>query len=112
MENRLTMKVQVKFLPYKVHNIKPGKIYEVIGLDWKTYSIIDEDNEPALYSKKYFNVVDSTIPKEWIWKKFEDNTYVADPPEFSEPGFFERWHEHEESARKIYDEYLIKNNLK
>jgi len=106
------MKVQVKNLPNKIHNIKNGKVYDVIALDWKTYSIINEDNEPILYPKKYFDVVDPTIPKNWVWKKFEDKTYYAAPPEFAELGFFERWHDHKESARKIFDEYLIKNNLK
>ncbi len=106
------MKIQSNRLANKSHHLKPGIVYEVIGLDWSMYRIIDEGNMPALYPKKYFDVVDPTIPKNWVWKKFEDKTYYAAPPEFAEPGFFERWYEHEESARKIFDEYLIKNNLK
>lgn len=106
------MKVQSRIFENKIPHIKPGMVYDVIGLNWEMYRIIDEGKMPALYPKEYFDVIDPAIPNEWIWKRFEGNTYYADPPELAEPGFFERWYEHEESARKIFDEYLIKNNLK
>ena len=86
-------------------------VYPVIGISDDSYRIINDLNEPVLYEKKNFDVVDDEIPQQWVRQDFADGEYYIDPPEFSEPGFFEDYFDGVQSAINKYNRYLRLNGL-
>jgi hypothetical protein len=113
------MKVKAKLIvhdhavdEFNHQDLSPGKIYHVVGINDESFRVVDDKGEPILYSKKLFDVVDSKIPDHWVTKKYEDDEYYIDPPEFSEPGFYEKYFDGVKSAVKIFDRYLKLNAIK
>ena len=92
--------------------ITQGNVYPVLGIDSEFYRIIDDQKEPILYRKENFDIVDSVIPDHWVKKEYPDGDYYIDPPEFSEPGFYEDYFDGRPQAVKIYERYLTLNGLK
>lgn len=86
-------------------------IYPVIGISDDSYRIINDQDEPVLYPKEYFEVVDELIPPHWVRTDFEDGEYYIDPPEFSGVGFFEDYFDGIQSVVKKYHRYLKLNRL-
>ena len=92
--------------------LTPHKDYQVIGISFDSYRIIDDLDEPVLYPKDLFSIIDDNIPKHWIRDDGEDGDYYIDPPEFSEPGFYEDLFDGKQYAVKRYKRYLKLNGLK
>ena|ERR1700690_279817 len=89
-------------------HLEPEKIYEVIGIDYDSYRIIDEIGEPILYPKYLFDIIDPSIPESWIREEHETDHYYIDPPELSAPGFYEDYFDKDAKARAIFEQFLIK----
>ncbi|AID58011.1 hypothetical protein Geob_3908 [Geotalea daltonii FRC-32] len=87
-------------------NIKPNETYDVIGIDHDCFRIVDQVGDPILYPKYLFEIIDSSIPQSWIRKEYEADEYYIDPPEFSEPGFYEDLFDGDSKAIDIYEKYL------
>jgi hypothetical protein len=81
-----------------------GKEYLVVGLDDTYFRLVDDDGEPVLHEKALFDILDSTIPTDWITRNGDDGDYYTDPPELAAPGFYERWHDRDPSARAKFAE--------
>jgi hypothetical protein len=92
--------------------LKPGKVYEVIGIDDEHYRIVDEGGEPILYPKYLFDVIDPTIPESWVRKDYPDDEYFIDPPELSHRGFYEDYFDRKPEATAIFEQFLVSHNLK
>lgn len=88
-----------------------GKIYDVIGLEGEYYRIINDSNEPILYTKELFEIIDSNIPADWIETKFDDEIFV-EPIETSKPGFYEDFFDDEPNAVQIYNMLLKKLGIR
>lgn len=89
------MKVRTKaeihdhvFDEYDHQNLKPNTVYPVIGINEEYYRILNERDDPILYPKYLFTVVDATVPESWKRRDFDEGTYYIDPPEMSERGFW------------------------
>lgn len=102
----------MKVAPLKTDNeywsLTPGQEYLVIGLDHESYRIVDNKGEPILFPKDGFKIVDDAIPEDWIWKRFGEDEYYADPPELSRPGFYEDYFDGKTEAVKQLRDYLRK----
>lgn len=92
-------------------SLTPGKEYVVIGLDHDSYRVIDDIEEPILLPKIGFKVVDDTIPENWIWNRFSDDEYYADPPGLHERGFYEAYFDGKPEARKMFSEAMRSFNI-
>ncbi len=44
-----------------------GKEYVVLGIDDEFYRVLAETGDPALFPKDTFEIVDDTIPSDWVW---------------------------------------------
>lgn len=87
-----------------------GTIYDVVGLDSQNFRVIDDRDEPFLYPKALFDVVDPSIPDGWITETKDDEYYV-DPPEFAEPGFYEDYFDRVEAAVEKFEAFRKRNAL-
>src|SRR5690349_12693430 len=86
----------------KHKGLTPGREYVVIGVDHTSYRIVDDDADPVLYEKEYFEVVEPSIPVSWVRQDYDDGQYFIDPPELSGRGFYEAWHDRDEKARSLF----------
>jgi hypothetical protein len=105
----------MKVIPLKANDefwsLTPGKQYVVIGLDHESYRIVDDKGEPILFSKDGFKILDNTIPEDWVWKRYSEDEYYADPPELGRPGFYEDFFDGKSEALKQFRDYLRKTGL-
>ena len=99
------MKVVLK--PNKQENyLTSGKEYFVIGIEADYYRIVDDAQEPVLFSQKFFDIVDSQRPKEWIIIFGEHNVEYAYPKEMNAPGFFEDYFDDNPATRLLFWNYI------
>jgi hypothetical protein len=70
-------------------HITPSKEYIVIGFDDEYFRVIDDADHPILYPRALFDVVDPSVPDDWVRRDEPDGSYYVDPPECSAPGFYE-----------------------
>lgn len=92
-------------------HLSPNTEYVVIGIDNENYRVVNDSLEPVLYPKTIFDVLDDSIPTDWVRTDFEDGEYFIDPPQFSEIGFFEDYFDGIESALSTYNSYLKNNGI-
>jgi hypothetical protein len=71
--------------------LTPGKTYTVFEIDEECYRVLNDRDEPILYPKALFDIVDASIPDGWIKQTFEDGVYFVGPPELSAVGFYEAY---------------------
>jgi hypothetical protein len=91
----------------KIHPLlKAGKEYVVLGIDDENYRVLTETGDPALISKKDFEIIDDLIPDDWIWKFYDDGEYFADPKGLDETGFYEDLFDKKSYAMDRFINYL------
>ena len=88
------------------NHLSPAKEYDVIGLNHDNFRVVDDKGEPVLFSRNIFDIVDNTIPLDWIWDRFSDDEYYASPPELHGPGFFEDFFDGKDEAFQRFQSYL------
>jgi hypothetical protein len=90
-----------------------GHTYMVFSIDFSPNGEIkitvraDDDGTPCLKLLQMFNIVDSRIPPDWCFSGRKGSYYYLEPKEFS-GDFWERYHDADPSAEKIFDEVLKK----
>ena len=111
------MKVRTKaeihdhvFDEYDHQGLKPNTIYPVIGIDDECYRLLGEDDDPVLYPKYLFTVVDATIPDSWIRRDCGDGEYHTNPPEMSERTFWCRYFDRDPDAIAKFRAYRERVN--
>jgi len=97
---------------YNHQTLKANKEYVVIGISYDSYRVIDEMKEPILCPKYLFNVVESSIPEDWIKEEYPDDEYYIDPPELCKQGFYEAYFDGKPEAIAIFEQFLIRTGLK
>lgn len=86
--------------------LTPGRSYYVVGISDDYYRVISDFNEPILCERAMFDVVNGTIPDDWIWERYSNDEYYADPPGLNAPGFYEDFFDRKEYAIKRFNDYL------
>jgi len=86
-------------------SLSVGEAYEVLGIEGGFYRLIDDLGDPVLFEPELFELLDDTRPSGWVSEIIEGDEY-AGPPEFTAPGFWEDFHDHEPRARAVYARYL------
>jgi hypothetical protein len=85
-----------------------GNSYLLVGIEYDDeYRIVNEDQEPILYPKSWFEQID-IYPKDWIKTEYSDGQFFIYPLGFSERCFFAKWFDKDPIALRIFDEYLKK----
>ena len=91
-------------------SLAQGNEYDLIGIETDCYRIIDESGEPTLFPKAYFLEDKVSPPVDWIYRKYEDEEYEYNMPQFSERGFFEDYADNVREAVEAIIEYKEKSN--
>lgn len=87
--------------------LSPGKEYLVVGYDEQYLRVLDDVGEPILYPRYLFEIVDPSVPGDWV-RVDVDGQYFVDPPECSEPGFYESLFDGDPSASAIFARVLLR----
>lgn len=90
--------------------LSPLKEYVVIEIDDEHFRVVDDDHEPILYPKPLFDIVDSSIPDDWVKETFDDGEYYISPREF-QGYFFEDYFEGKINAVDVFKAYVNKHVL-
>lgn len=83
-----------------------SKDYEVIGIEADYYRILDDDDNPVLYAPGLFVATDAGEPEEWVKTVGDDGELYAYPPELNAVGFWEDYHDGDEDAIRVFQNYL------
>ena len=97
--------LKIKYL-FPNKNIKPNATYDVIGIDYDCFRIVNEVREPILYPKFLFEVIDSSIPDSWTRVQISPDEYYINPQELSEPGFYEDLFDGVPEAKAVFEKFL------
>ena len=98
------MKVRAKV--GRLTQLTKGREYVVLGTSYNRLRILNDGGDPALYPRRAFDVLDESIPDNWVWMRGDEGESYADPPEMSERGFYERYFDGDEDAIFQFNEYL------
>ena len=90
--------------------LSPGMIYYVVGVSGDHLRAINDNGDPVLYPESLFEIVDPNIPNDWITENFDDEDYI-NPPEFSNPGFYEDYFDGVSAAVDKFEAFRKLNNL-
>lgn len=85
-------------------SITAGKQYVVVGISLDDYRLVNDRDEPVLFPTILFDVIVSHRPADWVRVTDEDGGVYLDPPACAAPGFYERWHDGDPIARRIFAE--------
>src|SRR5262245_24239469 len=92
------------------HGLSAGTVYDVVGLDSDNFRVIDDNDQPFLFPKALFEIVDPAIPDDWVSKTVDDEYYV-DPPECAGRGFYEAYFDGVEAAVKTFEAFRKRSSL-
>ena len=90
--------------------LSAGAVYDVVGLDSENFRLIDDNDQPFLYPKALFEIVDPAIPDDWVTET-QDDEYYVDPPELAMPGFYEAYFDGVEAAVKKFEDFRSRSSL-
>jgi hypothetical protein len=86
-----------------------GDVYHVLSvvLDanrrWMLRLAGDTEPGVGLFPLRQFEIVSSTIPGSWIVTWSDDGVFELTPEAWTEPGFWERYFEHDAAAQRSFD---------
>jgi len=84
------------------------KEYLVLGIEYDCFRIIDANGEPILLPQKIFEILDASIPKDWV-KRNHRPGYNIDPKFAAKAGFYEDLFDGKKYAVKAFHSFVIKN---
>lgn len=93
MKIKARLYVHDRLFSESIHSgLTAGQIYSVIGIGDDRFRVINDRGDPVLYEKGIFDIIDPSIPDDWVVKWFDDEgtRYCCiDPPGLDKPGFYE-----------------------
>jgi hypothetical protein len=90
------------------HSLTVGREYEVLGIEADYYRVLNDPetwpygNDPVLFHPSGFRLLDAKEPSFWVCQIGEEGERYCYPPEWSEPGFFEDYHDRVEVVRQRF----------
>lgn len=87
------------------HSLTVGRHYQVLGISGDWLRLLNDRSEPVLFDPTCFRVIDPSEPGSWV-SIVEDGSRYAYPSEWSQPGFFEDWHDGVASVRAAFARHL------
>lgn len=75
------------------YRLTVGKRYEVLAVEADCFRILDDHDEPVVYHRSGFRIVDDAEPTFWISDTDEDGDRFTCPAEWNRLGFFEDYHD-------------------
>ena len=96
------------------HQLTPGRLYEVVALDMEMIRLVSDDGWPVLYENEIVQLVDDTLPADWVLILGNQCEVYIGPNEFRHPGFWESLFDGEPEVIEVYlkrqDEFFGRNN--
>jgi hypothetical protein len=90
----------------QVLRLTPGREYEVLALEADWYRLLNDADDPVLYSPDDFLVLDPAEPEFWQCRVGDEGERYASPEPWAEPGFFEDVHDRVPAASERFREVL------
>ncbi len=100
------MKVQFKGHKSRYHDLTPGNVYHVIGIEADEYRLMNDFGRPYLYPPRLFRFVDRTRPGDWHTTMGDDGEEYSYPLELKRPGFFENYFDNRQQEIATLNNYL------
>jgi len=95
------MKVKyVKTGEYQGTEMTLEKVYLVLAIEYDSFRLLDDSNEPYLYSSSQFEVVDP--PDFWVSEVDEDGDECFGPPSWHTEHFFEKFHDGVQHIKDLF----------
>jgi hypothetical protein len=91
-------------------NLTPGRTYLVYEINNDSFRVCNDKEEPILYPKELFRVIDNSIPSGWIMVDFGDGEYSLGPREVNKRGFFERYFDGENEEVEAFAGIILQSN--
>jgi hypothetical protein len=92
-----------KLIPYQ--HVIIGKSYICVGIEYGGYRVVNENNEPILYPKKWFQRI-RNYPINWTRTNYSDGQYYIYPAELQENYFFEKWFDGDPMILQQFKDYI------
>lgn len=102
------MLIKCIYIPKKLtpfQRLTVGERYLLVGLEYGGHRIVNEDGEPALYPKRWFEKIDQ-YPSHWKKSEYDDGQYFIYPPELEERYFFERWFDKDPVILETFNKFV------
>ena len=88
-------------------DVTVGRHYTVLTIEYDSYRLLGDEGKPFLYPLEAFEVVDDTVPSDWVHQS--DSSGVCHGPRpLLEPGLFEDYFEGKPEAKRIVETYLAR----
>jgi hypothetical protein len=91
-----------------------GCVYHVVGINDDDFRVINDSGEPLLYEKGLFDVIDPSLPDDWVTEWYEEGGVEycrKNPPELHRPGFYEDYFDNMKYATEIFLSYCKREGL-
>ena len=91
-----------------------GKLYPVVGISADHLRIINDVGEPILYEPQIFDIIDDTLPADWVCTAVTDEDgvcYYRNPPGLDAPGFYEDYFDGVDYAVARFEQYRAQQQL-
>ena len=103
--------MKVKVIDYtqnyqKYYDLTVGNTYRVLGIEADDIRIMSDIGRPWLYPRSLFEVVDDTLPSDWVTEYGEEGEFYASPSALNSRGFWEGYFEHENDKKITLAVYL------
>ncbi len=87
-------------------SLTSGRTYEVLGIEYGDYMIVDDYCDLTLFNTSGFEIVDGTQPEFWECKEYRDGDRYYGPPRWNKPGFMEDYNDRVKEARRQFRQDL------
>ena len=92
--------------------LRRGKEYVVLGLDDQYFRVLNNEEEPVLFPRSAFIVLDDHVPEDWVWRRYSDGQFLANPPEMASRGFYDAFFDRKKWALTALAGYLKRAGIK
>lgn len=92
-------------------SLTAGKVYDVIEIDGIYFRMIDDHGEPILCERDAFDIIDDSIPEDWISQDEDNGAFHMVPMELSDQYLFEAYFDGDDEAAKVLEQYARSHGL-
>lgn len=80
--------------------------YEVLAIEASRYRLLNNVNDPCLFHRSLFQIVDPTVPDFWSHSSEPEEFACNGPMHWQVPGYWERYHDEEVAIRDNFWKFV------
>ncbi len=105
---KIRLKSNVKAPAHLTHRL----IYQVLCVEDDMFRLLDDGGEPSLFECHLFEIVDESIPSDWVTQILSCDEKYSGPPRFLKAGYFEDVFDDVEEAVEYFQRYLQEHQIR